>query len=75
MEGIFIKDLISSIGEAAGVIYYELENDTLSLSKLKKTLADLGFDNNVSMMAVGWLARENKLHVIKEGNRCTIKLK
>jgi hypothetical protein len=47
----------------------------LSVSKLKNTLADLGFDNNVSMMAVGWLARENKLHVIKEGNMCTIKLK
>jgi hypothetical protein len=47
----------------------------LSVSKLKNTLADLGFDNNVSMMAVGWLARENKLHVIKEGKMCTIKLK
>ncbi|HUW66759.1 MAG TPA: winged helix-turn-helix domain-containing protein [Candidatus Nanoarchaeia archaeon] len=63
------------MGDAAGATYYELEKGALSLSKLKNTLADLGFDNNVSMMAVGWLARENKLHVIKEGKICTIKLK
>lgn len=53
----------------------ELEQGASNLSNLKKKLINMGFDSNVSMMAVGWLAREDKLHIDKEGKKWNINLK
>lgn len=70
-----MEDLISEIGEAAGATYHELGKGESSLTKLKNGLADLGFDANVSAMAIGWLAREDKVSIMKNGKIWTIKLK
>jgi len=70
-----VEDLISKIGEAAGATYHELANGDSSLTKLKNGLADLGFDANVSAMAIGWLAREDKVIIVKNGKVWNIRLR
>jgi hypothetical protein len=70
-----MEDLIIKIGEAAGATYKQLELGPSSLYILKAKLAGLGYDGNISLMAIGWLARENKLHIVNEGKTLSIKLK
>lgn len=65
----------SIIGEAAGHAYRFLEKGESSLANIKKTLKTSGFDSETALMAIGWLAREDKVFVQKNNNNCTIKLK
>ncbi len=64
-----------NIGEAAGCIYRLLENGESNMSKLKNHLKENGFDSQVAFMAIGWLAREDKLCMEKNGNSWAMKLK
>jgi len=55
------KTAIETIGDVSGVVWHTLnENGPLSMSKLVK-FADAPRD--VVMQAIGWLAREDKLHI------------
>lgn len=70
-----MSDVCFSIGEAAGYVYRLLEKEESNTAKVKRTLKKTGFDSETVLMAIGWLAREDKLFMEKIGNTCTIKLK
>jgi hypothetical protein len=63
------------IGEAAGVLYHRLEEGECSLNQIKIHLSSNGFDSQMTLMAVGWLAREDKISLDKESNRWSLRLK
>ena len=69
------SDFNLKIGEAAGVVYNELENGECNLTQLKNHLAGNGFDAQTYIMSIGWLAREDKLDISKVGKKWSIKLK
>ncbi len=53
----------STIGEALGHVYRFLENgrSESNLTNVKNTLKSRSFDSKTVLMAVGWLAREDKI--------------
>ena len=63
------------IGEAAGALYHRLEEGDCSLNQIKTCLSEEGFDSQLALMAVGWLAREDKINIDKATNKWSIKLK
>jgi hypothetical protein len=63
------------IGEAAGMLYHRLEESECSLNQIKIHLNANGFDFQMALMAVGWLAREDKISLDKESNRWYLRLK
>jgi len=68
------EDLNLKIGEAAGVLYHRLEEGECTLSQIKNHLAKNGFDASIAIMAIGWLAREDKIHAYKTSNIWSLKL-
>ena len=65
--------LISQIGETAGHIWHTLEDGgPMRLAALKK---QTDAPDMVFYMALGWLARENKLSVDVEGRGYRVQLK
>ncbi len=57
---------LEQIGEVAGVVWNHLkQHGALSLTKLVKEIAS---PRDLVMQALGWLAREGKIH-IEEGPR------
>ncbi|MFP4116822.1 MAG: winged helix-turn-helix domain-containing protein [Candidatus Aenigmatarchaeota archaeon] len=61
------------IGELAGKIYHFLEsNGEASMSQIAKNIDGPKSKTN---MAIGWLAREDKLEFFKKGNGTGIRLK
>lgn len=63
----------ASIGEMAGKVWAELsQNGSTTLAKLKTKLAADAFLLNA---AIGWLAREGKIEVVKSANTLKISLK
>ncbi|EHP86354.1 Protein of unknown function DUF2582 [Methanotorris formicicus Mc-S-70] len=65
----------AKIGETAGKVYHLLEDGEKSLSNLTKILRREGCNTNLVIMAIGWLAREDKIVVIKDSGKWTIRLK
>jgi len=63
------------IGEAAGVVYHKLEEGECSLNQIKIHLSANGFDSQMASMAIGWLAREDKINLDKDSNRWSLRLK
>ncbi len=63
------------IGEAAGVLYRKLEEGECSLNQVKIHLSANGFDSQMTLMSIGWLAREDKISLDKESNRWYLRLK
>ncbi|AKB25546.1 hypothetical protein MSMTP_2077 [Methanosarcina sp. MTP4] len=63
------------IGEAAGALYHRLVEGDCSLNQIKNHLSEEGFDSQLALMAVGWLAREDKISVDKTTNKWSIQLK
>jgi hypothetical protein len=63
------------IGEAAGVLYHKLEEGECSLNQVKIHLNANGFDSQMALMSIGWLAREDKISLDKESNRWYLRLK
>lgn len=60
------------IGEIAGRIWQVLgENEKVPLHRLPKLVDE---DHDRAMMAVGWLARENKLKFENAGKTVTVQL-
>ena len=62
------------IGEAAGLVYHRLEEEECSLNQIKTHLSMNGFDSQLALMAVGWLAREDKISINRESNRWSVRL-
>jgi pyrroloquinoline quinone (PQQ) biosynthesis protein C len=68
------EDLNLKIGEAAGVLYRRLKEGECTLSQIKNYLAENRFNASIAIMAIGWLAREDKIHVYKTSNIWSVKL-
>lgn len=67
------EDLVVQIGETAGKIWRQLNAEgEMPLTKLAK---DLGEKPDRVAMAVGWLAREDKLLVTSKANSTRVSLK
>ncbi len=64
--------LKTNIGERAGDVFRYLENNgSCSVSKMKK---DLNLKTDDINLALGWLARENKVAFFRKGNNTNITL-
>lgn len=65
--------LIHQVGETAGQIWHALQQKgPLGLSALKK---QLGAPDFILSMALGWLAREDKIAIAAEGRSYRVELK
>lgn len=65
--------MIHQIGEIAGKVWMFLkQNGESNLNQLKKGIKA---DPNVTLQAIGWLAREDKLRIEKTGRFVTYALK
>ena len=66
-------DLKSQVGETAGKIWHLLEESgPLTMDQLKRKL---GVASDVMNFAVGWLAREDKIDILREKKSCRVQLK
>jgi len=70
-----VDEVASSIGDAAGYVYRLLVEGKANTAKVKRTLKKSGFDSETVLMAIGWLAREDKLLMEKNSDSYIIKLK
>jgi hypothetical protein len=62
--------MVDMIGDTAGKVWQVLEGkESLSVPQLKKAT---GADEKVLWLALGWLARENKISIAK--NKASIKI-
>jgi hypothetical protein len=61
------------IGFAAGDIYNLLKKD--GPKTIKEIVNEIKADQTISVMAIGWLAREDKIEFYQEGKKRLIKLK
>jgi hypothetical protein len=62
------------VGEAAGLVYHRLEEGECSLNQIKTILSNNGIDSQLALMAIGWLAREDKININRESNRWFVRL-
>ena len=62
------------VGEAAGLVYHRLDEGECSLNQIKTHLSMNGIDSQLALMAVGWLAREDKISVNRASNRWSVRL-
>jgi hypothetical protein len=64
---------LDQIGDVAGVVWHHLnENGPRTLTQLAK---EIDSPRDVLMQAVGWLAREDKVHVEESRGKKTISLR
>lgn len=70
-----MNELNLKIGEAAGMLYHRLEEGECSLNQIKIHMSTNGFDSQMALMSIGWLAREDKISLNKESNRWAVRLK
>jgi len=64
--------MLNDVGKTAGKVFQNLEaKGPMSMSRLKK---EVGGNETMVTMAVGWLAREGKIKVGKERNSMKIQL-
>jgi len=67
------KPCVARIGETAGTVWHVLsENGPLAMTKLVKVV---GQPQNTVMLALGWLAREDKIRIEEEGRTRIVSLK
>ena len=65
--------MYNEIGETAGKIWQMLnEHGESTFAKVKK---NVGASSELLHQAIGWLAREDKLHISKEGSSIKLSLK
>lgn len=70
-----MEELWGKIGETAGKVYHVLEGGEKNLTTLTKILKKEGYNENIVIMAIGWLAREDKVDIIKNNRKWIINLK
>jgi hypothetical protein len=64
---------IAQIGKTAGMVWKALaDNGALSMAKLVKAV---GEPRDAVMLALGWLARENKILIEDDGRSRTVSLR
>jgi len=64
---------IASVGETAGVVWRTLDSaGPMSVSKLMKVV---GQPRDNLMLALGWLAREDKINVAEDGRTRKVSLR
>ena len=64
---------ITSIGEAAGAVWRTLsDNGSMPMAKLVKAV---GLPRDMTMQALGWLAREEKVSVEENGRSQKVSLR
>lgn len=56
------------------MLYHRLEEGECNLNQIKTHLNTNGFDFQMALMAIGWLAREDKISLNKESNRWSVRL-
>jgi uncharacterized protein with PhoU and TrkA domain len=68
------KSVIDSIGLLAGeVLAYLEENEEIGLSKLVNVMKNRGNSEAMAFGAVGWLAREGKIAISKDGKKISLR--
>lgn len=71
-----MDEIYVNVGDAAGYVYRLLtEVDSFTTTKIKRELKKNGFDSETVLMAIGWLAREDKISIQKNKTNSIIKLK
>jgi len=65
--------LKSDIGFTAGDIYNLLKKN--GAKTMKEIVSEIKADQTVIVMAIGWLAREDKIEFVQEGKKKSIRLK
>ena len=64
---------VASIGEMAGVVWCALsENGSLTMARLVKAV---GEPRDEVMLAIGWLAREDKIDIVDNGRSRVVSLR
>ncbi len=67
------EHMMETIGQSAGQIWeYLNSNGEVSLSKMRK---DLDLASNFAEMGLGWLAREDKIEMYRNGSHTKVRLK
>ena len=66
--------MIEKIGTVAGAVWTALNENGAMTSKDLKKAAKIKTDKEL-FLAMGWLAREDKLNVVEEGKEITLSLK
>ena len=69
-----MDNMVNKIGEIAGEIYHILKEGEKNMSGLKKPLKEKGYPDSIITMAIGWLARENKIDISKQERQTIVKL-
>ena len=68
-----MQELQEQIGQSAGQIYnYLNSNGESTFSKMKK---ELDLKGNFADLGLGWLAREDKVEISKNGASVSVRLK
>jgi len=68
-----LKPWIARVGETAGVVWRTLDSGgAMSVSKLVKAT---GLPREVVLLALGWLAREDKIDIEDEGRARMVRLR
>ncbi len=64
---------VASIGETAGVVWGILsKKGPLTMAKLVKAV---GEPRDTTMLALGWLAREDKIDIVEDGRSRVVSLR
>jgi len=64
---------IARIGETAGKVWHHLHNH--GPRSLTKLAVELGEPRDLVMLAIGWLAREDKIEINEDGRARLVSLK
>lgn len=75
LRGGSMDEVCLNIGQAAGQVYRLLEKGESNLAGIKKNFKENGFESQMVFMALGWLAREDKICMQKTSNSWIISLK
>jgi len=68
------KSVVDSIGLLAGeVLTYLEENEEIGLSKLVNVMKNRGNSEAMAFGAIGWLAREGKVAISRDGKKISIR--
>jgi Winged helix-turn-helix domain (DUF2582) len=68
-----LASCVASIGEMAGVVWCTLsENGPMTMAKLVKAV---GEPRDEVMLALGWLAREDKIDIVEDGRSRVVSLR
>jgi hypothetical protein len=68
-----LSPFVAKIGETAGDVWRHLEIQ--GPTSLTAIAVELGQPRDLVMLALGWLAREDKIDIVEESRKRTVSLK